>query len=346
MALLKPNVIYTINGVTVREKIIPDGTRWKDSSKAAKAGFSANSLYKKQKKLSGNTGKVKYITVHNTDDLKNVDDDAEQYTRATYNENMGSARVHFYIDDIGAWQNLKAGTGMCLADPEGSAEVGWHAGDGSVSDGGNMTSIGLEIIMNDTKKHDAAARDNGARIVAWLLWKHDLTVDHVVTHTYWVNKSAGHKFADADKQSTNLIYGKKWCPMRIFGTSYSQLIALANWKAFKDQVDKYLEELKKEASAALEPTVIQVYRVRKTWDDAKSQKGAYLMYERAEATAKANPEYRVYDNDGNAVYPTVDMVAREIISGKWGTGNARKTALEAAGYNYKTVQTRVNELMR
>lgn len=346
MALLKPNVIYIINGVTIREKIIPDDTRWKDSSKAAKAGFTANSLYKKQKKLSDNTGKVKYITVHNTDDLKNVDDDAEQYTRATYNENMGSARVHFYIDDIGAWQNLRAGTGMCLADPEGSAEVGWHAGDGSVSDGGNMTSIGIEVIMNDNDAHDAAAKDNGARIVAWLLWKHGLTVDAVVSHTYWVNKSAGYKFVDADKQSTNLISGKKWCPYLIFGTSYSQTIALANWKAFKSLVDKYLKALKKEEQSATNATETQIFRVRKTWKDVKSQKGAYLIYSRAENTAKANDGHRVYDNSGKAVYPTVDMVAREVISGKWGTGNARKTALTDAGYNYKAVQARVNELMR
>ena len=48
----------------------------------------------------------------------------------TYNENMGSVRVHYYVDDTGAWQNLKAGTGLCANDPVGSAEVSWHAGDG------------------------------------------------------------------------------------------------------------------------------------------------------------------------------------------------------------------------
>lgn len=355
MALLKPNVIYTMNGVTIREKIIPDDTRWKDANKASKHGFAAGSLYKKQKKLSGNTGKVKFITIHNTDDLKNVNDDAEQYTRATYNENMGSARVHFYIDDLGAWQNLRAGTGLCSADPVGSAEVGWHAGDGSVSDGGNMTSIGIEIIMNDTATHDAKAKDNGAKMVAWLLWKHGLTVDKVVTHTYWVNKSAGYKFADVDKQSTNLIYGKKWCPMRIFGTSYSQPIALANWKAFKKLVNDYLKKLKSGASTGstststqvTPPTVgMEIYRVRKSWYDVASQKGAYLMLSRAEATADANPGHRAYNNAGEAVYPTVDMVAREVISGKWGVGQARKTALTNAGYDYTTVQTKVNELMR
>ncbi len=75
---------------------------------------------------------------------------------------------------VGAWQNLKAGTGMCENDPEGSAEVSWHAGDGSVYDGGNMTSLSIEIIMGDTAENDVKARDNGARLAAWLLWKHGL----------------------------------------------------------------------------------------------------------------------------------------------------------------------------
>ena len=38
--MLTPNCTYTMNGVLVREKIIPDGTRWTDDAKAKKAGFS------------------------------------------------------------------------------------------------------------------------------------------------------------------------------------------------------------------------------------------------------------------------------------------------------------------
>lgn len=238
---LTPNKTYKINGVTVNEKIIPDGTKWKNSSKAKKAGFSAGSFYKKQAKLNG-TGKAKFVTIHNTDDLDNVNDDAEQYTRATYNENMGSTRVHFYIDDIGAWQNLKAGTGLSASDPLNSAEVSWHSGDGSISGGGNMTSLSLEVIMNDTTAHDEKARDNGARIAAWLLWRHDLGIDKLVTHTYWVNKTAGKKFTDVDEQCCNMIPGKKWCPAHIFASN-NKATALKNWKAFKALVKKYLDEL-------------------------------------------------------------------------------------------------------
>lgn len=41
----------------------------------------------------------------------------------------------------------------------------------------------------------------------------------------------------------------------------------------------------------------------------------------------------------------VDEIADEVIAGKWGNGSARKEALEKAGYDYDTVQARVNELI-
>ena len=42
---------------------------------------------------------------------------------------------------------------------------------------------------------------------------------------------------------------------------------------------------------------------------------------------------------------TVDEIAREVIDGKWGTGINRKNRLQKAGYDYYSIQKRVNELM-
>ena len=242
--MLTPNETYFINGVKVNEKIIPDGTVWTNDEKAKKAGFSgAGALYKAQKKLSGNTGIVQSVTIHNTGDIASVEDDAEQYTRATYNQNMLSARVHFYVDELGAWQNLRAGTGMCENDPNGTAEVSWHAGDGSTKTGGNQTSLSIEIIMNSssTQEENIIAKDNGARLAAWLLWKHELNIDNLVTHTYWVNKTAGNTFSNIDCQCANYVSGKKWCPEYILG---EKSVAYKNWMAFKQEVQRYLNHLR------------------------------------------------------------------------------------------------------
>lgn len=42
---------------------------------------------------------------------------------------------------------------------------------------------------------------------------------------------------------------------------------------------------------------------------------------------------------------SVETVAREVIAGKWGEGAERKKALEAKGYDYETVQNKVNEIL-
>lgn len=42
---------------------------------------------------------------------------------------------------------------------------------------------------------------------------------------------------------------------------------------------------------------------------------------------------------------SIDELAKEVIAGKWGNGAERKKRLTAAGYDYKAVQKRVNELL-
>lgn len=48
--------------------------------------------------------------------------------------------------------------------------------------------------------------------------------------------------------------------------------------------------------------VIRWYRVRKSWTDSKSQKGAYKVLANAKKCADQNPGYKVFDTDGNVVY--------------------------------------------
>ena len=43
---------------------------------------------------------------------------------------------------------------------------------------------------------------------------------------------------------------------------------------------------------------------------------------------------------------SIDVLAKEVIKGLWGNGASRRQKLEAAGYDYKEVQNRVNELLK
>lgn len=95
-----------------------------------------------------------------------------------------------------------------------------------------------------------------------------------------------------------------------------------------------------------------LYRVRKSWADVKSQKGAFKSLDNAKKCADNNNGYAVFDANGKQVYPaveakkSVETIAREVIQGKWGNGAERKQKLTEAGYDYSVVQKRVNELLR
>lgn len=160
-------------------------------------------------------------------------------------------------------------------------------------------------------------------------------------------------FADKDK---SLNYSPK---------SDEMVLTVHRWFANKscpgDWMYNRLGDLAAKVTAALDgaaqtPTADTSvwYRVRKAWTDAKSQIGAYHSLENAKKCVDSHSGYRykVFDDGGKAVYPadstplkSIDTVAREIIQAAWGNGTDRKQRLIAAGYDYKTVQGRVNEIL-
>lgn len=189
--MLTPDSTRTERGLIIKEKIL----LWKGPI------IKANQL------LSGGSGKVQGITIHNTADLPGVEDDAEQYTRATWNGNMRDVRVHYYVDDLGAWQNLQEN------------EVGWHAADGMGP--GNETTIAIEIIMDGSgSAEDKKAEENGALLAAILLDRYGLDMDRLYTHNHWMG------------QPDSIVQGAgKNCPLYI----------LPHWKSFKEKVKEHMK---------------------------------------------------------------------------------------------------------
>ena len=51
----------------------------------------------------------------------------------------------------------------------------------------------------------------------------------------------------------------------------------------------------------------EMYRVRKSWEDAVSQKGAFHELENAKKCADANKGYAVFNTSGKQVYPKTDF---------------------------------------
>ena len=159
MTFLTPDKTRTEHGITVCEKLIPDGSRLKPNRPLR-------------------NGKPEYITIHNTPDINEAagTNDAEQYARATLNGNMNGVSVHYYIDESGCWQLLR------------EDEMGYHAADGYYGPG-NCASLAIEIVMDGSgREYDKKAEDRGALLAAILLHRHGLGLDRLTTHMRWYNK--------------------------------------------------------------------------------------------------------------------------------------------------------------
>lgn len=135
-------------------------------------------------------------------------------------------------------------------------------------------------------------------------------------------------------------YANTNCPGPYLGSKFSYIASEVN------------KRLSGNSSSSGGASTSSLYRVRKSWSDVKSQKGAFRDFDNAKKCANANAGYKVFDASGNEVYPdkstsskSIDTIAREVISGNRGNGSDRVNRLRAAGYDYDAVQSRVNEIL-
>ena len=149
----------------------------------------------------------------------------------------------------------------------------WHCGtDGSYyhNDCRNANSIGIEMCCTaGNYKIGDKAKENAAQLGAALCKYLGITdVDKYVLRHYDIT----HKICPAQMVNDN-----------------------SEWAAFKARIKEILNGV---APAK------HFYRVRKSWNDSASQRGAYSVLTNAiSACDKAGPGYYVFDESGTPVYP-------------------------------------------
>ena len=111
-----------------------------------------------------------------------------------------------------------------------------------------------------------------------------------------------------------------------------------------ERYDKWIAQWSKKNTCPIEYGMWQFggetnkIRTNKVAGVTCDQNYAFMDYPAIMKRAKLNGYGEVHKK-------TVDELAREVIAGMWGTGLNRKDRLTKAGYDYKEVQKRVNELI-
>lgn len=100
----------------------------------------------------------------------------------------------------------------------------------------------------------------------------------------------------------------------------------------------HIKELKWKGKKSLIGQVDKQNMTVHRWFANKSCPGEYIYSRLGKIADEVNARL-------NSKKKTIDEIAHEVIRGLWGNGQDRKDRLTKAGYDYSTVQKRVNELI-
>jgi len=178
---------------------------------------------------------------------------------------------------------------------------GWHAGGAA-----NNTHIGVEMCepacikytggatftCSDTAKaKESVAKTYNAAVELFAMLCEKFNLDPlgdgvIISHAEGAKRGVASNHGDPDHL---------W---RQLSTGYTMDGFRKDVKAKMGKVDTPVKEDTKPTEKA------KLYRVRKTWADSKSQKGAFKVLANAKACADKNAGYYVFDEKGTVVYPT------------------------------------------
>lgn len=211
-----------------------------------------------------NLSAIKYIIIHYTGN----DGDTDEANGNYFANNIVKASAHFFVDDDSITQSVPVD------------HVAWSVGGSKYSDcaqtgGGrlykiaaNSNSINIELcdtLKDGLIKATPQTIENAVVFVKELMAKYNIPAEHVIRH-FDVNG--------------------KHCP--------------AYWMSDSAWESEFHGKLTGSNATTTVQTSAGMYRIRKSWSDAKSQIGAYKNLEYAKVDCKDG--YTVYDNDGNVVY--------------------------------------------
>ena len=174
---------------------------------------------------------------------------------------------------------------------------GWHCGFGSKGSGNN-THIGVEMCepacIRYTSGSNFTCSDlSAARAVAKRTYEAAVELFAYLCKQYNLNPAADGVIISHREGHSRGIASNHGDPEHL-------------WKGLG--LGYTMDGFRKDVKAAMggagtaEPENGGWYRVRKSWADVKSQKGAFKVLANAKKCADENPGYSVYDESGKAVY--------------------------------------------
>ena len=172
----------------------------------------------KHARHTGKTFNPTAITIHSTQNYHRSAD-ARKHALAQFNgalksrnNKLGYVSWHYSVDDSSVYQSLPDNVEAQHADYEGP---------------GNKTSLGIEMCEN-AGNSQAKTIDQTARLCAYLIRKHRISIDKIHPHRHW----------RMIRYSDGKDLGHKNCPHFLLDGGNEG----PKWEKFKAQIQKYLDQ--------------------------------------------------------------------------------------------------------
>lgn len=182
---------------------------------------------------------------------------------------------------------------------------GWHAGGAA-----NNTHIGVEMCEPGCIKYTSGSSFTcsdlaTAKAVAKRTYNSAVELFAMLCKQYSLNPLGdgviiSHKEGHARGIASN--HGDPEHLWKGLGLAYTM-------SGFRQDVKAAMNGTSKPSGDTSKPAA-QMYRVRKSWTDSKSQLGAYKVLANAKKKADENTGYKVFDASGNVVYPASSKPAQ------------------------------------
>ena len=189
---------------------------------------------------------------------------------------------YFYNGDRQASAHYFVGETECWQSVE-DFNGAWHCGN-TRTEVNNKNSIGIEMeCANPQLLVTDKTIQNTCELVVYLMKKYNIPIENVRTH---------YEVSGKTKLCPNFANTNRWIEM-------------------KNKIKSMLNVTKPSSNS------VEMYRIRKSWSDASSQKGAFSNKDNAISECKKYNGYCVFDSKGTQIYPTI--VSKETTYAEKGT---------------------------
>ena len=178
---------------------------------------------------------------------------------------------------------------------------------------GNNNSIAVELMQSDYMKYTSGAN---YVVTDEAKFKADVTRAYNTAVEFFAMKCKEYGWNPQEKMSNGLHRVYSHDEGRRLGLSSAHVDPTHIWNRYGWTMDKFRADV----ASAMKGVVVPIqteeikYKVRLTWDNERSQLGAYVNYDKAVEKANENPGYTVFDLSGKALYTSKGLSAAAVIA--------------------------------